>query len=154
MLKKTKFTKNVQIEINYFIRVIEKIVRYFPQLKIFIDPLEIDDPNYHSGITFRVFSENLKELFSGGNYKVANENCIGFSGFTESLLKESSINFTFKRKIFIPKNIDVDKKNELHKKGFITFQAIKTLNKKQMTKQAKNQKCNYYFFENKVFGVD
>ena len=153
-LKKTKFTKNVQIEINYFIRVIEKIVRYFPQLKIFIDPLEIDDPNYHSGITFRVFSENLKELFSGGNYKVANENCIGFSGFTESLLKESSINFTFKRKIFIPKNIDVDKKNELHKKGFITFQAIKTLNKKQMTKQAKNQKCNYYFFENKVFGVD
>ena len=57
-------------------------------------------------------------------------------------------------KIFIPKNIDVDKKNELHKKGFITFQAIKTLNKKQMTKQAKNQKCNYYFFENKVFGVD
>ena len=40
--------------------------------------------NYHTGIAFKVFSENLKELFSGGNYKVSNENCIGFSGFTYS----------------------------------------------------------------------
>ena len=40
----------------------------------------------------------------------------GFSGFTDHYLKESSINFTFKKKIFIPKNIHVDKKNELHKR--------------------------------------
>ena len=58
-------------------------------MEILIDPLEIDESNYHTGIAFKVFSENLKELFSGGNYKVSNENCIGFSGFTESLLLES-----------------------------------------------------------------
>ena len=31
-------------------------------------------------------------------------------------LKNRAINFSFKKKIFIPKNIEIDKKNELQKK--------------------------------------
>ena len=27
-----------------------------------MDPLEIDESNYHTGLAFKVFSENLKEL--------------------------------------------------------------------------------------------
>ena len=152
-LKKINFTKNIKLEIQSFIKIIGRIIKDFPDLKILIDPLEIDESNYHTGIAFKVFSENLKELFSGGNYKVSNENCIGFSGFTESLLLESLITKKLIKKILIPKYFDPKLKKNLQKKGFFTFQAIKKLNKQQIKTEANKQECNYYFFENNIFKV-
>ena len=43
-----------------------------------MDPLEIDESNYHTGLAFKVFSENLKELFIGGNYKVLRKTVLVF----------------------------------------------------------------------------
>jgi ATP phosphoribosyltransferase regulatory subunit HisZ len=152
-LKKIKFTKNINYEIQSFAKIISRIIKDFPNLEILIDPLEIDESNYHTGIAFKVFSENLKELFSGGNYKVSNENCIGFSGFTESLLLESFMTKSLIKKILIPKYIDIELKKNLQKKGFITFQAIKKLNKKQTITEAIKQGCNCYFFDNDIYKV-
>ena len=152
-LKKIKFTKKIKLEIQSFIKIISRIIKDFPNLKILIDPLEIDESNYHTGIAFKVFSENLKELFSGGNYKVSNENCIGFSGFTESLLLESFMKKKLIKKILIPKYSDPELKKNLQKKGFFTFQAIKKLNKQQIKTEANKQECNYYFFDNDIFKV-
>ena len=152
-LKKIKFTNKIKLEIQSFIKIISRIIKDFPDLKILIDPLEIDESNYHTGIAFKVFSENLKELFSGGNYKVSNENCIGFSGFTESLLLESLTTKKLIKKILIPKYFDPKLKKNLQKKGFFTFQAIKKLNKQQIKTEANKQECNYYFFENNIFKV-
>ncbi len=36
---------------------------------------------------FKFYSEKLNEIFSGGNYEVNNENCIGFSSLVENLIK-------------------------------------------------------------------
>jgi ATP phosphoribosyltransferase regulatory subunit len=152
-LKKIKFTKKIKIEIQSFIKIISRIIKDFPDLKILIDPSEIDESNYHTGIAFKVFSENLKELFSGGNYKVSNENCIGFSGFTESLLLETLMKKELIKKILIPKYSDPKLKKNLQKKGFFTFQAIKKLNKQQIKIEANKQECNYYFFDNDIFKV-
>ena len=152
-LKKINFTKNIKLEIQSFIKIIGRIIEDFPDLKILIDPSEIDESNYHTGIAFKVFSENLKELFSGGNYKVLNENCIGFSGFTESLLLETVMKKKLIKKILIPKYSDPELKKNLQKKGFFTFQAIKKLNKQQIKTEANKQECNYYFFENNIFKV-
>ena len=88
-LKKINFPKLTQIEINNFVKVIDKIRKKFPNLNLYMDPLEIDGSDYHTGLPFKVISENLKELFTGGNYKVFKENCIGFSGYVENLVKES-----------------------------------------------------------------
>ena len=153
-LKKIKFTKKIKLEIQSFIKIISRIIKDFPCLKILIDPLEIDESNYHTGIAFKVFSENFKELFSGGNYKVSNENCIGFSGFTESLLLESFMKKKSIKKILIPKYSDPKLKKNLQKKGFFTFQAIKKLNKQQIKIEANKQECNYYFFDNDIFKVN
>ena len=153
-LKKIKFTKKIKLEIQSFIKIISRIIKDFPCLKILIDPLEIDESNYHTGIAFKVFSENFKELFSGGNYKVSNENCIGFSGFTESLLLESFMKKKSIKKILIPKYSDSKLKKNLQKKGFFTFQAIKKLNKQQIKIEANKQECNYYFFDNDIFKVN
>ncbi len=150
-LRKIKYTKNIKYEIQSFIKITSRIIKDFPNLQILIDPLEIDESNYHTGIAFKVFSENLKELFSGGNYKVSNENCIGFSGFTESLLLESFLTKSLIKKILIPKYTDSELKKNLQKKGFITFQAIKKLNKVQIKAEAVKQECNYYLFENIIF---
>ena len=152
-LKKINFTKNIKLEIQSFIKIIGRIIEDFPDLKILIDPLEIDESNYHTGIAFKVFSENLKELFSGGNYKVLNENCIGFSGFTESLLLETVMKKKLIKKILIPKYSDPELKKNLQKKGFFTFQSIKKLNKQQTKIEANKQECNYYFFDNDIFKV-
>ena len=153
-LKKINFTKNIKLEIQSFIKIIGRIIEDFPDLKILIDPSEIDESNYHTGIAFKVFSENLKELFSGGNYKVLNENCIGFSGFTESLLLETVMKKKLIKKILIPKYSDPKLKKNLQKKGFFTFQAIKKLNKQQIKIEANKQECNYYFFDNDIFKVN
>ncbi len=152
-LRKIKLTKNIKLEIQSFIKITSRIIKDFPNLEILIDPLEIDESNYHTGIAFKVFSENLKELFSGGNYKVSNENCIGFSGFTESLLLESFLTKSLIKKILIPKSIDIELKKNLQQKGFVTFQAIKKLNKKQIKAEAIKQECNYYFFDHATFKV-
>jgi len=152
-LRKIKLTKNIKLEIQNFIKITSKIIKDFPNLEILIDPLEIDESNYHTGIAFKVFSENLKELFSGGNYKVSNENCIGFSGFTESLLKESFLTKNLVKKILIPNDTNDELKKKLQKKGFITFQAIEKFNKQQIKTEAIKQNCNYYFFDNVILKV-
>ena len=54
-LKKTKFTKSVQIEINYFIRVIEKIVSIFLNLKFLLTLLRL--------MTQTIIQELLSEFF-------------------------------------------------------------------------------------------
>ena len=35
----------------------------------------------------------------------------------------------------------------------IVIKSIKKLSKQQLAKEAKNQKCQYYFFENEIFEV-
>jgi len=153
-LRKIKFPKHTQIEINNFVKIVDKIRKKFPTLDLFIDPLEVDDSNYHTGFTFKVFSENLKELFTGGNYKVFDENCIGFSGYVENLVKESSIRIDNIKKIFVNEDLTDNFKKLLHTKGFVVIKAIKKLNTNQLKKNAKIHKCEFYLNNNKILRTD
>ena len=123
-------------------------------MKILIDPLEIDESNYHTGLAFKVFSKNFKELFTGGNYSVSNENCIGFSGYIESLIKESKIIYEKHKKIFIPFDLSEEQKKKLQTKSYITLQAVKPLNKNQLIKNAKIFECSYYYENKKIIKLD
>ena len=58
------------------------------QVKIYIDPLEVDEIDYQCIISFKIYSESFTELFNGGFYEVNGERCIGFSGLVESLIKK------------------------------------------------------------------
>ena len=62
-LKKIKFPKNTQIEINNFIKIVDKIRNKFPDLNLYIDPLEIDESNYHTGLGFKGFFRKFKRTF-------------------------------------------------------------------------------------------
>ena len=80
-----------------------------PNIRLNIDPIEIDKFGYHNGILFKFYSKNFNELFSGGRYNVNDENCIGFSALIENLIKEFDFSEKKYKKIFIPmteKNVD------------------------------------------------
>ena len=153
-LKRINFPKLTQIEINNFIKAIDKIRKKFPHLNIYVDPLEIDGSDYHTGLAFKVFSENLKELFTGGNYKVFKENCIGFSGYVENLVKESLLRVDNMKKIFVNEDLSDNLKKNLQKKGFIVIKAIKKLNINQIKRNAKIHRCEFYLDENKILSTD
>ena len=152
-LKKYNFNKNTKNIIDVFINTVTKIKSEFPKIRILIDPLEVDGSNYHSGISFKVYSEKFKELFSGGNYKVNNENCIGFSGFLENLIHDARIISNSRHKIFIPYDTEVKEKKNLIKSGFIVVRAVQKLTKEQLQKEAKNQKCRFFFYNKEKLNV-
>ena len=154
LLKKYKFPKNIRSEIDSFISQTKKIKDEFKNYEIIIDPLEIDESSYHKGFCFKIYSENSKELISGGGYGVDNELCAGFSGFLESLILESQIKKTIKSRILVEYDLEFEEIKLLQKKRkMIVIKSIKKLSKQQLAKEAKNQKCQYYFFENEIFEV-
>ena len=154
LLKKYKFPINIKSEIYSFISQIKKIKDEFIKYEIIIDPLEIDESSYHKGFCFKIYSENSKELISGGGYDVDNELCSGFSGFLENLILESKIKKIIKSRILVEYNLKFEKIKSLQKKRkMIVVKSIKKFSKSQLAKEAKNQKCRYYFFQNEIFEV-
>ena len=154
LLRKYKFPKNIKLEINDFISQIKKIKDEFSKYEIIVDLLEIDESSYHKGFCFKIYSENSKELISGGGYSVDNELCSGFSGFLENLILESKIKKNRQTKIFVEHNLEFKVIKSLQKKKkMIVIKSIKKLNKLQLAKEAKIQKCQYYLFENEIFEV-
>lgn len=80
-----KFNKKIKEEIRMFVKLVSMVKKDFSKIKIFIDPLEVDEIDYHDNISFKVYSNKYEELFNGGFYFVNDEKCIGFSGLIERL---------------------------------------------------------------------
>ena len=150
---KSNLPKNIKNEILCFFKHIKKIKGDFSDYEIIIDPLEIDETDYHTGFCFKVYSENSKELFSGGGYKVDGQDCVGFSGFLENFTFDSLIRKNKRRKIFIPYDLSCSEKVNLQKKKMITVKATKEMNKKQLYDEAKKQKCQYLYFKKSILKV-
>lgn len=91
ILENEMFPPYTQIEINKFLKSIKNFLPISKKISLILDPIELDKTGYHNGIMFKVYSEDLNELFSGGSYKVNNENCIGFSALVENIIKEYSL---------------------------------------------------------------
>ncbi len=154
IIKRFNFPKSIKLEINNFINQIKKIKDEFSNHQIIIDLLEIDESNYHNGFNFTVYSENSKELFSGGGYKVQGENCVGFSGLIENFVSETLIKRNIKDKIFVPFNLFQNKKEILKKKkNLVVIMAIKKLNKRELNIEAIKQNCKYYYFNDEIYEV-
>ena len=154
LLKKYKFPKKINSEIDDFVSQIKKIKDEFIKYEIIIDPLEIDESSYHRGFCFKIYSENSKELISGGGYSVDSELCSGFSGFLENLILESKIKKISKSRILVQHNLEFKMIESFRKKRkMIVIKSIKLLSKSQLASEAKNQNCQYYFFNNEIFEV-
>ena len=85
-LTSENFPSKTQCEINKFLTSLKNFKRKLIRENFIVDTIEIDKSGYHNGLMFKFYSEKLTELFSGGNYEVNKENCIGFSALIENLI--------------------------------------------------------------------
>lgn len=153
VLSNYNFPNLTQIEVNKFIKSLNFLKKYIPEIKITIDPLEIDKIGYHNGLMYKFYSNKFIELFSGGCYLVENENCIGFSGVIENLIKESEFLLKKQKKIFIPKNeINFDR-IKLQKKKLKLINAKKKIKKKLLESEAKKFGCQFLLFNKKIINI-
>lgn len=147
------FPKKTKSEVNNFLSSLSVIKEYIPEIKVNIDPIDIDKFGYHNGILFKIYSRNLNELFSGGRYNVNDENCIGFSALLENLVKEFNFDKKKYKKILVPiteKNVD---RVELLSKNFIIVNYSEKIKKSDMKDEAKKNKCDYFMIDNQIMKV-
>ena len=135
--------------IKHLVNIAQKIKENFSSVNIILDPLEMNSFNYHDGITFTIFSKGIRTgIAKGGNYKtISQENATGISIYTERL--NYVLDLTIKRKIVLLKSLDFKNAEKLIKDGFtINFTNKKT--KRKFLEIAKQMKCNYVFYKNKL----
>ena len=133
---------------------IKNTVRAFYNLNktvnIYLDLCEIDDKNYHSGIRFTFFANNVRgEIAKGGRYLVRNskisDEATGFTCYMDSILRASSTKI-LQKKIMIPFDTNKIKIKDLIKKGYTI---TRHFNNSIITKKlALDHNCQLYLENN------
>jgi len=151
-LNKLEQDKKTSEEINNIKKIIKSFSFINKKVNIFLDLCEIDDKNYHSGIRFTFFSNNVRgEIARGGRYLVKNskqnDEATGFTCYMDSILRASSTKIK-QKKIIIPFDTSKKKIKDLNHKGYIV---IRHFNNFIHTKQiAKDQNIEFYLESNIV----
>ena len=154
-LKKLVFDKSSKNEINNLININKVFLKKFPNTNFFLDLTETDDKNYHNGIRFTIFAENVRgEIARGGRYisknKNLKENATGFTCYMDTILRSSSKIEKFK-KILVPFSTSSQKKSELIKKKYV----VETYfgNEKNLKKKAIEKTFESYLRNNKIVSL-
>lgn len=154
-LKKLAINESTSNEIEN----INNIIKYFSynnkKVNIFLDLCEVDDKNYHSGVRFTFFANNVRgEIARGGRYIVNNSKKqdigTGFTCYMDTILRASSIEI-IKKKILIPFNTSKIKIKNLIKKK---YSVVKYQSKNKISKKiAKEQRCQFYLHNNSIIKI-
>ena len=114
-LKLESFINNVR---DYYLRVIDIVDKNDSSIKISIDPLENRGFNYHTGLSFTIFSGNLKgEIAKGGRYKTLNgETATGCTIYTEKIYSNSKSSLD-KELVYVP-YLDINDADHIISKGY------------------------------------
>ena len=135
---------------------IKKIVRGFSKknkkVKFFLDLCEVDDKNYHSGVRYTFFANNVRgEVAKGGRYIIKSKNfenkATGFTCYMDTILRASS-SVLIQKKILIPFETSETKIKNLLNKGYTI---TKNLSNFKISKNlAKKQDCEFYLSNNSI----
>ena len=152
ILNKLKIDKSSTNEVNNLIKIMDLLTKKYPKAKFILDLTEVEEKNYHNGIRFTMFAENVRgEIARGGRYNLINknieENATGFTCFMDTILRASSI-VEKNNKILIPFDTSENKKNYLINKNYII--EIFFGNKRNIKEKAIEKKINYYLENNKI----
>ena len=151
-LEKLAINENTSNEINNIKNITKFFSHHHKKVNIFLDLCEIDDKNYHSGVRFTFFANNVRgEIARGGRYIIdsLNKNDIGtgFTCYMDTILRASSIE-TIEKKLLIPFNTSKSKIKDLIEKK---YSIVKYLGKKKIFKKiAKDQRCQFYLHNNSI----
>ena len=137
---------------NYYLKVIELVNKNDQSIKISIDPLENRGFNYHSGLSFTIFSENLKgEIAKGGRYKTLNgESAIGCTIYIEKIISTPKLN-PEKPLVYVP-HLNINDADKVISNGYrVVFG--NNLNT-DFEKDALNLKCQYIWQNNSIVKLE
>ena len=137
---------------DYYLRVIDMVYKNDSSIKISIDPLENRGFNYHTGLSFTIFSENLKgEIAKGGRYKTLNgETAIGCTIYTEKIYSNSKSSID-KSLVYVP-YLNINDADKIISKGYrVVFGNNLTSNPK---KDAFNLKCQFIWENKKIVKLE
>ena len=151
-LENLKIDENNALEVNNIKEIVKNFSLNNKKAKIFLDLSEVDDKNYHNGIRFTMFAENIRgEIARGGRYIVKNskniEKATGFTCFMDSIMRASSSKERIK-KIMIPFNTNSNRKKKLFKDGYIIVTHFDDLSNTKI--RAKEQNCQFYLEDNDI----
>ena len=137
---------------DYYLRVIDIVYKNDSSIKISIDPLENRGFNYHTGLSFTIFSENLKgEIAKGGRYKTLNgETAIGCTIYTEKIYSNSKSSID-KSLVYVP-YLNIKDADQIISKGHrVVFGNNLTSDQK---KDAFNLKCQFIWENKKIIKLE
>ena len=151
-LRKLKLEGFINDVIDYYLRVIGIVDKHDTSIKISIDPLENRGFNYHTGLSFTIFSENLKgEIAKGGRYKTLNgETAIGCTIYTEKIYSNSKSSID-KNIVYLP-HLNLNDADYIISKGYrVVFGNNLTSDQK---KDALNLKCQFIWENKKIVKLE
>ncbi|GIS09459.1 MAG: ATP phosphoribosyltransferase regulatory subunit [Alphaproteobacteria bacterium] len=137
---------------DYYLRVIDIVDKNDSSIKISIDPLENRGFNYHTGLSFTIFSENLKgEIAKGGRYKTLNgETAIGCTIYTEKIYSNSKSSID-KSLVYVP-YLNINDADHIISKGYrVVFGNNLT---SDLKKDALNLKCQFIWENKKIVKLE
>ena len=148
-LRELKLEKFLDETINYYLTVIDLVNKNDPSIKISIDPLENRGFNYHTGLSFTIFSENLKgEIAKGGRYKtLKGETAIGCTIYTEKIYSNSNLNNIDKSLVYIP-HLNINAADTIISKGYRVVFGNNLSS--DFEKEALNLKCQFIWKNNTI----
>ena len=132
--------------IDYYLKVIDIVKKNDKLIKLSIDPLETRGFNYHTGLTFTIFSEKLKgEIAKGGSYNiVTGETATGCTIYTEKIYPKLPSNLG-KDLVYIP-HLNMNEADKIINKGYrIVFGSVSS---SMFEKEALDMKCKYIWKNN------
>jgi len=151
-LKKLKIDNSTSNEILNIENIVENFLYRNKKVNIFLDLCEIDEKNYHSGVRFTFFAQNVRgEIAKGGRYFINHSeiksSATGFTCYMDTILRASSLKLN-KKKIIVPFKISRTNFNQLLNKGYSIFRYTGNL---IVTKKiAKDQNCQFYLENNNI----
>ena len=151
-LRKLKLEGFVNDVRDYYLKVIDIVYKNDSSIKISIDPLENRGFNYHTGLSFTIFSENLKgEIAKGGRYKTLNdETAIGCTIYTEKIYSNSKSSID-KSIVYVP-YLNINDADYIINKGYrVVFGNNLT---SDLKKDAFNLKCQFIWENKKIVKLE
>ena len=153
ILNDLQIGKRSSEEIRLVANVAKYIQKAIPELRITIDPVENRGFEYHSGVTFNLFSTDVSgEIGTGGRYlaKYGDSNpeeSTGFTLFMDIILKALPKPAT-RSKIFIPFKTLPSVAEQLQSDGWVTIAGLVSVTNNRL--EAKRLGCTYIFEDHKI----
>ena len=159
-LEKMKLPPRARKECDRLLEVASMIRDVSPELSLTIDPVENRGFEYHSGVSFSIFSRSERsELGWGGRYlagdggrgREGGEPATGFTLFLDSVLRVVP-EAVKPRRVFLAFDTSRENNDRLREEGWVVIQGLEMI--KDVFAEARRMNCDHAYVDGELKAVD